>query len=307
MVVPYAGSRIQREPRRQTRHMQLRRLLWLLVVVGLLAPALGHPVVFPRAEPSPGGLVILPLAGQSTTPPVVYYDGNRVLVIRHEKQWLALIGLPLTVSPGLQTVQVQYSTATPQAVSFVVHDKQYAVQHLTLSNKRMVEPNAEDLQRIAREQARTEAALARWSEPAPALLTFLKPVQGEFSSPFGLRRFFNKQPRKPHSGLDIAAPQGTPVRAPAEGQVIDTGHFFFNGNTVFLDHGHGVITMYCHLHEIAVTPGQRIARGAVIGTVGMTGRVTGAHLHWSVSLNRALVDPQLFLPSTAISAVPSPR
>jgi murein DD-endopeptidase MepM/ murein hydrolase activator NlpD len=227
--------------------------------------------------------------------------------VRHEKQWAAIIGLPLTVAPGRQTVQVQYGTAAPQAVSFMVHDKHYAEQHLTLSNKRMVEPNAEDLQRIAREQARTEAALAHWSEPGPALLTFLKPVAGEFSSPFGLRRFFNKQPRKPHGGLDIAAPQGTPIRAPAEGRVLDTGHFFFNGKTVFLDHGHGVITMYCHLHEIAVTPGQRVARGTMIGTVGMTGRVTGAHLHWSVSLNRAFVDPQLFLSPVATSAVPAAR
>jgi murein DD-endopeptidase MepM/ murein hydrolase activator NlpD len=81
-------------------------------------------------------------------------------------------------------------------------------------------------------------------------------------------------------------------------RVIDTGNYFFNGNTIFLDHGQGLITMYCHLERIDVTPGQQVARGTVIGTVGMTGRVTGPHLHWSVSLNRTMVDPMLWLSAT---------
>ena len=121
------------------------------------------------------------------------------------------------------------------------------------------------------------------------------PVHGRYSSPFGLRRFFNEQARKPHSGLDIAATQGTPIKAAASGTVINTGDYFFNGNTVFIDHGQGLITMYCHMHRIDVKESEYVTVADVIGTVGQSGRVTGAHLHWSVLLNQTMVDPTLLL------------
>jgi murein DD-endopeptidase MepM/ murein hydrolase activator NlpD len=160
----------------------------------------------------------------------------------------------------------------------------------------MVEPTAEDLARIEREQEIIRRAFATWTEEPLSSLQCRLPVHGRISSVFGLRRFFNNEPRQPHSGLDIAAPIGTPVLAPLAGTVIETGEYFFNGNTVFLDHGQGLISMFNHLSRILVRPGVRVETGQKIGEVGMTGRVTGPHLHWTVSLNNSRVDPELFLP-----------
>ena len=120
------------------------------------------------------------------------------------------------------------------------------------------------------------------------------PLSGRYSSSFGKRRVLNGQPRSPHSGLDIAAPEGTPVESIAAGRVAAVGDYFFNGKTVMVDHGQGLISMYCHLSEIEVAPGEEVTPDSVVGKVGKTGRVTGAHLHLSVSLNNARVDPLLF-------------
>jgi murein DD-endopeptidase MepM/ murein hydrolase activator NlpD len=148
---------------------------------------------------------------------------------------------------------------------------------------------------VAGERVRIERALTSFSEPPPESLHLPQPVPGPRSSSFGMRRIFNGESRNPHSGMDIAAPAGSPVVVPIAGTVVDTGDYFFNGNAVFVDHGRGLVSMYCHLSAIDVKPGQRLAAGTRLGAVGMTGRATGPHLHWGLSLNRVWVDPELFV------------
>jgi murein DD-endopeptidase MepM/ murein hydrolase activator NlpD len=180
-------------------------------------------------------------------------------------------------------------------VPFQVTDKSYRTQHLTIKNQRQVEPAPEDLKRIASETKRSDTALSKFTTGGTPVFALQAPIEGQRSDSYGSRRYFNGQPRNPHSGMDIAAAKGTPIHAPASGTVVEAGNFFFNGNTLFIDHGYGLVTMYCHLEEIKVKVGDRLAAGDLLGTVGATGRVTGPHLHWGVALNRAMVDPALFL------------
>jgi murein DD-endopeptidase MepM/ murein hydrolase activator NlpD len=270
------------------------RFFVLLILLGSINSALAAKL--PKANPVPGGIAVVSLGITSEAPPVVKYNNKRVMVVpdpNHDKQWIAVTGIPLSAKKGKHSLVVE-TNPKQRKVTFKVKSKKYETQYLTLKNKRQVNPNEEDLKRIAREKKLTLEALAQWSESENINTDFVLPVQGHLSSPFGLRRFFNKEPRQPHSGIDIAAPEGEPIVSPADGTIISTGNYFFNGNTMFIDHGQGLVTMYCHMSRIDVKPGDKVIKGQQIGAIGMTGRVTGPHLHWALSLNDARVDPGLF-------------
>ena len=255
-------------------------------------------VDLPAQEIVPGGIAILPIAITTEKQPQAEYNGKPVMVIKNQNQWYAVVGIGLGAKPGPQSIKVTLADGSNALHNFAISDKAYETQRLTVKDKRKVEPTAEDLKRIDKERVEMDKALAHWNA---ALITeslhLDLPVEGRLSSSFGLRRFFNEQPRAPHSGLDISAPVGTPIKAPAAGRVILTGDFFFNGNGLFIDHGQGLVTMYGHMSRIDVKEGDEVKRGQVIGAVGMTGRVTGPHLHWGVSLNDARVNPSLFVPA----------
>ena len=273
-------------------------LLRLGLVLAFSLPVKSMALELPPHTPVPGGVAVVDLGVTGGAPPNVRYRDRAAMVVPHAGGWWAVVGIPLDAEPGLQTLSLTPSGANggpPREVPFRVEGKDYRAQYITLQNNNYVEPDAQTQQRIRRDAEIRGRALNSWSDAVPATLRFVKPVQGRYSSEFGLRRFFNKKPRRPHSGLDIAAPTGTPIRAPAPGEVVAGGDYFFNGKTVFIDHGQGLVTMYCHLDSIAVAPGQRVKTGDKLGTVGSTGRATGPHLHWSVSLNGTMVEPKVFL------------
>lgn len=268
-----------------------KTIVWLLA----LLPGLALAVALPEVAAVPGGVVQLALGDEGNTPPPqAYYQGKRVLVAAHGGQWTALVGIPLGAKPGPQQLQVRGSQGET-SLAFAIHDKKYPAQYLTIPNQRMVEPNPEDQARIARESQILGQVLATWSEKPEVDTDFRLPTQGPLSSPFGLKRFFNKKPRDPHGGLDIAAPSGAAITAPAAGTVMGVGEYFFNGNAVFIDHGQGLITGYFHMSRIDAHDGQLVQKGDRLGAVGATGRVTGPHLHWNVYLNGTKVDPALFV------------
>jgi murein DD-endopeptidase MepM/ murein hydrolase activator NlpD len=273
----------------------------LITALHLLTAGLANAVTVSSLRdqihrPVPGGVAVVAIESlaNSAMPPQAFLDGQRVLVLADQQSWWAIVGIALSTKPGALTLDV-HSNQTVRSQEIQVQPFNYKSQHITLKDRAMVSPPPDILERIQTELTEQVQAYQVYSERLPSNLIFDPPVPGRLSSPFGLQRFFNGQARNPHAGLDFAAPTGTPVRAPADSRVLLIGDYYFNGLTIFLDHGNGVISMFCHLSQINLLPGDEVKRGEVVGAVGNTGRSTGPHLHWNVSLNNARVDPALFL------------
>lgn len=260
-----------------------------LLLLGML-PVMAMAAA-PDHSPWPGGIAVIDVGPAEAPRPIVEFDERRVLVTKNGDRWVAAVGIPLDTPAGETAIRVN----TARDIAFEVRDHAYREQRLTVKNKKYVSPDEAQLERIGREREIIDAALGAWRDADVSALALAAPVDGRRSSSFGLRRFFNDQPRAPHKGMDIAAPAGTGIAAPGTGVVTATGDYFFNGKTVIIDHGQGFVTMYCHLSEIGVDEGQRVETGDPIGTVGATGRVTGPHLHFGTYLNGTAVDPALLL------------
>ncbi len=265
-----------------------------LVIFASLFTSLSQAQNLPQVLSVPGGIAEIPVGALSEPAPQVFFQQHRVLVTHNDSEWLAIVGIPLETLPSRQEIELKTQDQTSH-LSFQVAYKEYPAQYLTIKNKRMVNPEAEDQEKISADLKLINQAIQTWTEQDEIDTDFMAPVDGRLSGVFGSRRFFNNQAKNPHSGLDIAAPPGTPIKAPASAKVINTGHYYYNGNAVFLDHGQGLISGYFHMTEIKAKPGQVVAQGDIIGTVGATGRVTGPHLHWNIYLNGTKVDPALFI------------
>ncbi len=259
--------------------------------IAFVPPALA--IELPQSRSVPGGVALIDL-GASADAPGASFAGVPVLVVGDASHWTAVVGIALSAKPGPAHLDVRRPGAPDTKLAFTIDPARYAEQRLKVPRGK-VELSGKDLARFERERVHLAEVAATLSDLAPPTLRLRPPAPGPRSSSFGLRRFFNGHARNPHSGMDIAAATGTPVTAPAAGRVIDVGDYFFNGRTVWVDHGRGLLTMVCHLSAVDVKSGDVVTAGARIGAVGATGRVTGPHLHWSVSLNRVMVDPALFI------------
>ena len=262
-----------------------RRIL-AFVLLGAFATASAEDA---PPDSRPGGIATIEVGSAADDRPDVRFGDRQVLVYRHGDRWVAAVGLSLDSELGEAEISVDGEPAR-----FSVNEHTYREQRLSVERS-YVDLSDEALERIGRERVILDNAIGNWREADLDSISLAPPVEGPRSDSFGFRRFFNDQPRRPHSGMDIAVVEGTPILAPRDGIVTTTGDFFFNGNTVIVDHGQGLITLYCHLSEIGVEFGQSVEAGETLGAVGATGRVTGPHLHFGVYLNGTPVDPAILL------------
>ena len=253
------------------------------------ASAASTSATFP-ASVSQGALVIGKVAPGST----VRYAGQDLRVTRTGE---VVFGVGRDESGPLQ-VDVRAPHDRRERIAIEVVPRDWPIERVDGVPPKTVDPPPEIAARIRREQARVVAARARDDARDDFLAHFIWPVEGRISGRFGNQRIYNGTPKSPHSGMDIAVPQGTPVRAPAGGVVtFADSDLYLTGGTLLIDHGHGVSSNFLHLSRIDVKVGDRVAQGDVVGAVGKTGRATGPHLHWGMNWFKVRLDPLLLLES----------
>lgn len=209
----------------------------------------------------------------------------------------AWIGVDLKAKPGLHDIIVRSDTGKQRHILKVLAGH-FRISRITV-DKKMAEFDAATLRRIRADQAAIKHTYAMQVDAHPDIDISEQPVEGVISTPFGAQRYVNGEPRSPHSGLDIAAPEGTPVITPLAGRVLLAAPMYLNGNTIVIGYGNGLVMVYSHLRALKVKQGDWLQAGARIGEVGMTGRATGPHLHWGVRFEQARINPLALLPTLA--------
>jgi murein DD-endopeptidase MepM/ murein hydrolase activator NlpD len=266
----------------------------VLILSVLCLPQIGHAettqqpkIILKPNTPGPGDIMIVTVKGAAG--PLEGKFADKKIYFNHSKDSLkAVVGIDLFTKPGAYNLDI-FENGTVLSRVVTVIKKKYPVQRLTLP-KDMVELSPENEARVEREQKEIAALWPNETE-RDWHGDFVNPRPGKIVTKFGVRRILNKIPKSPHSGVDVEAEEGEEVRAPNNGIAVLTDTLFYSGNSIFLDHGQGIYTMFFHLSKILVQPGQAVKKGDVIGLVGSTGRSTGAHLHWGVRMQGARVDP----------------
>jgi len=283
------------------RRSVLKLLVFFLVVMGYGALT-GTPEIqgFSSADihlsanaVAQGGVALVVVDGKEGETRRVWWQDHEVFLIPNgsERLWQGFLGVDLNAAPGRYPLVVKaLPEGREETVMIDVVKKDRGTRRLTLP-KGMVDLDAEALERVRKESRIMKEALDApvsiplWRGP------FIRPIEGEIVGPFGRRSIINDQPRAPHSGVDLTAPEGTPVKAMNHGRVVLTVNHFFTGKSVVIDHGGGILSMYFHLDKILVKRDHEVKKGEPIGLVGATGRATGPHLHLAVRINGARVDP----------------
>ena len=269
----------------------------LLAVVECTAQELTLEVTHRARSVQPGEVVVMevrpsepPLSVRATAfgSPIGFYQDES------DGVWRGLIGIDLDARPddyGVAILATSGQGVTVRATyTLTVAAKEFPTRHLTVAPN-FVNPPPDVFERIQREAALQSEIFATSSPNRQWAGGFVRPVTGEASSSFGRRSVYNGEPRSPHSGTDFRSGEGTPIKAPSAGTVVLAGELYFSGNVVILDHGWGLYSYFAHLSAIDVVEGDVVEQTQVVGSVGATGRVTGPHLHWTVRLNNARVDP----------------
>lgn len=248
-----------------------------------------------------GGVAVVEV-GVFDEQPKVFYKAKEVKVIEKDGVYSAVIGIGLKEKVGKKHI-VAVTHDKKLDFYFQVKPKSYKKEFIKLKTNKRVTLSKKNLTRFHTEKAKAKKLLGSFNKTLSSDLNFTTPTHGRISSVFGKRRYFNKKPKAPHSGIDIAAKRGTAILAAESGIVAIQEEFFFNGNTIYIDHGEGVITIYCHMSKFESHLGDYVHKGDVIGYVGTTGRSTGPHLHFGVVLNSNAVNPAIFIDDYAGASV----
>ena len=219
---------------------------------------------------------------------------NSHLIIEKEGVLYAMIALPF----DKQGKSIKFNNR-----NILINEKNFGESRITIENTSMVNLSSEDSLRAFKESQLIKKALEKYSTEFKSNLSFIIPVEGVISSRYGKKRYINESPRSPHLALDIAATTGTEIVAPERGKVILIGDFFYSGNYLILDHGHGLLSSYSHLSKINVSVNQFVEQGEKVGEVGSTGRVTGPHLHWSVYLDNTRINPESIIKKNFLETI----